>query len=84
MLYRQEGELVPFTAWPWMRMITQLDKKYFFIDYNYLYAYFKKDYLWVYWDLEAMNTLSSSIYQQYKDKINRIYLPFTQKAQELE
>lgn len=84
MLYRQEGELVPFTAWPWMRMITQLDKKYFFVDYNYLYAYFKKDYLWVYWDLEAMNKLSSSIYQQYKDTINRIYLPFTEKAQELE
>ncbi len=84
MLYRQEGELVPFTAWPWMRVITQLDTQYFQLDYEYLYAYFKKDYLWVYWDLEAMKALSSLIYQQYKNNINRIYLPFTKKAQELE
>ena len=84
MLYRQEGELVPFTAWPWMRVITQLQHDYFKYNYNFLYAYFKKDYLWVYWDLESMNTLARWIYHTYGKNIETIYRPFRTKAQELE
>ncbi len=83
MWYKQEGELVPFTAWPWLRTITQLSSLFKF-DYKQLYAYFDKDYGWFYWDTEAMGGLAKWTYETYKDSIEKIYLPFTQTAHSLE
>src|SRR3989344_2104311 len=83
MWYKQEGELVPFTAWPWMRTITLLSPQ-FKLDFKQLYGYFNKDYGWFYWDLQAMNELAKWTYETYGNSIEKIYFLFTQAARSLE
>ncbi len=83
MYYKQEGELIPFTAWPWMWTVTRLSPL-FKHDFVHLQGYFHKQYGLFYWDLDAMKTLSHFVYQTYGKDINKIYLPFAEKANVLE
>ena len=83
MYYKQEGELIPFTAWPWMWSITRLSPQ-FKHDFVRLQGYFQNQYGRFYWDLEAMKTLSRFVYETYGKDINQIYLPFQEKADAVE
>ena len=83
MWYKQEGELVPFTAWPWMGTVTRLSPqfKHHFVR---LQGYFHKQYGVFYWDVKAMKTLSRFVYETYGKDINKIYHPFQEKADNVE
>lgn len=85
-LYKQEGSIVPFTAWPWMMAIDKLAKKYFKFGFQSLDMYFKKEYGHVYWRKDALNKVAQFVYSNYlqQKKLEKFYAEFLQKAEALE
>ncbi|MEN9558475.1 MAG: hypothetical protein RL141_844 [Candidatus Parcubacteria bacterium] len=66
-LYKQEGEIMPITCWPWMDVagsfaLNANGERGAFGD---LHAFFQKTYGVLYWDFEALQHLARLYYQQY-------------------
>ncbi len=79
-LYRQEGHIVPFTSWPWMRSFNDFPLKYFRTSgVGPIHAYFRKTQGSAYLSVDAMNMLAAWIWRTYSKKSDlerlwRIYL----------
>ncbi|MFA6919407.1 MAG: helix-turn-helix domain-containing protein, partial [Patescibacteria group bacterium] len=64
-LYKQEGEIVPFTTWPPVLAVCRPNKKYFELDLKRLDIYYKKDYSYWYWDKSAMREFARNVYKRF-------------------
>lgn len=83
-IYRQQGEMVPFTIWPAIAILNQEKNKYF-TDYGDFDFYFKQGYWFLYLRINTIEKLAEIIYRDYQDKlkIDNFYNGFLLKADEL-
>lgn len=87
-IYKQEGEIMPFTCWPWMHTVGT----FHFIDkgqsygFGQLEAYFKKDYGFLYWDFHSLKNIAAFAYTYYsdKEKYNKLYNKYLVDASDIE
>lgn len=86
--YKQEGEIVLFTALPPFFYAHTLPKEYFpsIVKFGGFIMYFLKDYGHIYWPREAMNNTAKESYQRYgtKEKLDRLFFEFKPHAVALE
>ncbi|MEK7202315.1 MAG: PEP-utilizing enzyme [Patescibacteria group bacterium] len=87
-LYKQEGEIVPFTCWPWALVAGSftLKRDEEIIDFGQLDLYFKGDYGIGYWDLNSLKNVASTFYAFYsdKDKYSKLYGKYLYYSAEIE
>lgn len=65
-IYKQEGEIVPFTAWPPALAYSKMNKQYFESRLDRLDIYFNKYSYW-YWDKQGMRDLAVTTYKKFSD-----------------
>lgn len=87
-LYKQEGEAIPFTCWPWILAAGSysliLDNRK--IGFGYLNAYIVNNYLIAYWDNKSLQELANSFYITYSDKQehDKLYKKYIYSSAEIE
>ena len=64
-LYRQEGEVIPFTMWLPCLTVGDMAKPYFEHSAGGINLYFQKEYGYAYWLLDQMNQVAESTYGKY-------------------
>ncbi len=89
-LYKQEGEIVPFTCWPWALVAGSfsLDRDGKIADFGQLDLYFKGDYGIGYWDFNSLKNIANSFYALYSDKeqytkLYRRYLVYSSEIEDV-
>lgn len=85
LIYKQEGELVPVTAWHPTVAANKLDSKFFSLGYGELEVFFKNDYGQMYWRKEQATKLAKWSYLRYgnKDKFQQLYEAYSKSADEI-
>lgn len=83
--YKQEGDIILFTAFPTFQMNTQ-PKEFFDVNLGNLTMFFKKDYGMVYWEKDKMNRAARSVYERYQHekKLNVLFDEFDIYAKDIE
>lgn len=76
--YKQEGEVIPFTALPILPQAHNQPKEYFDEDLGALISFMKKDYAVFYWDKEQMNRAAHAFFQRYQneEKLSELFNDF--------
>ena len=84
-IYKQEGEIIPFTSWPWILNIN-LSDKHFSSNFIKTAVYFKRNYGYAYWLKDAMNKIARDVYEQYKftNNFNALYQEYLIPAKNIE
>jgi phosphoenolpyruvate synthase/pyruvate phosphate dikinase len=87
-VYKQEGEVIPFTCWPWISIAGTyfLNKKNVKYQFGVFDMYFKGDYGEIYWDYAELYKLASAFYEEYSDvsQYMRLYRKYLVYATEIE
>ncbi|MBP6944798.1 hypothetical protein KBD61_04890 [Patescibacteria group bacterium] len=85
--YRQEGEVVPFTCWPWLISSCQT----FGVPRIDVHAqegrlYIRKEYGYIYWLEKAFSRWSKRLYEEYKTKerYTQLYEDYLRSARNIE
>ncbi len=85
--YKQEGEIVPFTSWPWITVAAthQFSDGKKMYGFGPTYMYEKEDYGEFYWDLESLQALARYMYKRYskKSQFDVFYAQFSTHAAEI-
>ncbi len=86
LVYKQEGELVPFNGWPPAMAVNKLAPKYFKYDFGRVDVYCLKHYAKMYWQKDFMDRLAEWVYKRYSSpiKFNKLFNLFLEKAKSLE
>lgn len=84
--YRQEGEVVPFTCWPWLMAINLAPTSKVKMGYKKASIYFQKDSGYVYWDTSALNAYAEEMFRILQNDLERkkLYGEYLQQAERLE
>jgi phosphohistidine swiveling domain-containing protein/DNA-binding Xre family transcriptional regulator len=66
-VYKQEGNIVPYTAWPWSLSAGTYRLLHQGAEYGYgiLNAFYKGDYGEIYWNTESLRSLATAFYAEY-------------------
>lgn len=87
-LYKQEAEMVPFTIWPGVVALSQMNisNKYTTQSLGQMDGYFHKNYMVAFWDKLAMDKFAKIFYETYKNPvlINQYYDDYQSVALEIE
>ncbi len=87
-LYRQEGEIIPFTCFPSMLVAgaSALPPEFLGLSFEGLYAYYRKGYAYYYWHTDALNVMAEQLYKRYAAprQFAMLYEKFRKYADELE
>ena len=85
-VYKQEGEVVPFTMWVPLFAIGQMPKKYFKERFGKTIIFWDKEYFFGYWHQDAMTRVARSIYEQYSapTAFDSLYADFLRDAEPLQ
>ncbi len=86
-LYRQEGQVVPFTSWSWMSMFNNFPLKYFRNSgVGPIHAYFRNTQVAVYLSTDSMNSLAEWIWRTYnkKEDLDRLWKIYLLSADRIE
>jgi phosphohistidine swiveling domain-containing protein/DNA-binding Xre family transcriptional regulator len=87
-LYKQEGEIIPFTCWPWALVAGsfKINWKGRSINFGQLDLYFKGEYGIGYWDFNSLREIASSFFEIYynKDQYAKLYSKYLVYSSEIE
>ena len=86
MWYKQEGEAVPFTCWPFMKRVNRLAKPYFRCHFNVWKIYSRPIEFETFLDIGGLNEVAEFVHTTYgtKEKIDKLYNLFEKHAQHLQ
>lgn len=86
MWYKQEGEAVPFTCWPWMMAMNKMAKPYFQHGFRIYKSFGYKHGFEGWYDQDEMNIIARQTYDNHcpKKKIDAIYSCFHKAARHIE
>lgn len=65
-VYKQEGEVIPFTAWSFGIQVADLNRKYFKNDYGVAYGYWRGPYMEAFWSISNVNALAAEVYERFQ------------------
>lgn len=65
-VYKQEGEVIPFTSWSFGVQVADLDKKYFKNDYGVAYGYWRGAYMEAFWSIDNVTALAAEVYERFQ------------------
>lgn len=84
--YKQEGEVIPFTALPFLPQAHNQPREYFDEDLGALISFMKKDYAVFYWDKDQMDRAARAFFGRYQneEKLNELFRDFETRAHVLE
>lgn len=84
--YRQEGEVVPFTCWPWLMAMNLTPSPKIKTGYEKANIYFCQDTGYVYWDNAAINTYAKELFRVLDGRSERkkVYTEYKKHAHTLE
>lgn len=87
-LYKQEGEIIPFTCWPWALVAGTLNLGHDGRNQGLgqLDLYFKGDYGIVYWDFDSLKNFAALFYESHaeKEKYTKLYNKYLVYSSEIE
>lgn len=87
-VYKQEGEIVPFTCWPWILVAGtyRLNRKDGVYQFGPFDMYFKGSYGEIYWDHAMLHALATAFYEEYADApaYEKLYRKYLVHASEIE
>ncbi|MFB6226183.1 MAG: PEP-utilizing enzyme [Candidatus Paceibacteria bacterium] len=86
--YKQEGDILPFTCMPWVKVSVDFNDEFFDNDLKHLYAFFRDEYALMYWDTEAFGRVAQEVFENFgEDKgvelIFKRYKKFASKLEQL-
>lgn len=86
MWYKQEGEAVPFTCWPWMMAMNKMAKPYFQHGFKIYKTFGYKHCFEGWYDKDEMDIIAKQTYINYcaKKKIGAIQSHFLKAAKHIE
>ncbi len=86
MWYKQEGEAVPFTCWPWMMAMNKMAKPYFPHGFRIYKTFGYKHCFEGWYDKDEMDIIAEQTYAFYgaKKKIGAIHSRFLKAAKRIE
>ncbi|NTU98694.1 helix-turn-helix transcriptional regulator, partial [Candidatus Falkowbacteria bacterium] len=64
-VYKQEGEVIPFTSWAFGIQVADLKKNFFKNDYGTAYGYWRGAYMEAFWSIDNVNMLAAEVYDKY-------------------
>lgn len=85
-IYKQEGEIFPFTAWTWMVLSNRSLEPYFDYNLGKLACYYKEKYGEVFWDKNLLSKLANNAFEKYSDhkKLNELFDHYLYQSKRVE
>ncbi len=85
-VYKQEGEVIPFTGWAFGLQVADMNKRFFKNDYGVAYGYWKGPYMEAFWSIDNVNALAAEVYERFQrpQDVDAFFLEYLKTAKVFE